>query len=110
MAESELLTKTDHDSGQFQCEPFSEAADRITYAISSAPLPWIDCYGEAERHDTHMWDDACAICKAGYAPLALRVVIDAVLNAALSDPAIADALVARASRPLRPVTNDSSAS
>lgn len=99
---SDLLAKEDHDSGQFQCEPFSEAADRITYAISSSALPWIDCYGEAERHDLHGWMDSCAICKAGYAPWALRVVIDAVLDAALSDPAIADALVAARSRALRP--------
>lgn len=99
---TDLLTKEEHDGGQFQCEPFSEAADRITACICSRPLPWIDCYGEAERHDLHGWMDSCAICKAGYAPWALRVVIDAVLDAALSDPAIADALVAARPRALRP--------
>lgn len=92
----DLLDLVEHDAGAHQGAPYSEAADRITAAITSRPLPWIDCYGETERHDQHGWMDGCAICKAGYAPWALRIVIDAVLDAALSDPEVSRALVDRA--------------
>lgn len=91
----DVLTKREQHDDQFEVAPFSDAADRLTYVIAAQALPWIDCYGETGRHDQHLEQGGCAICRAGHAPHALRVVIDAVLDAAANDPEIVAAIAAR---------------
>lgn len=66
----------EHDRG------FTRRADELTWIITSRPVWWKESgYPPPTPHDQHLYDDGCAICKAGHAPWALRLVIDAVLNA-----------------------------
>lgn len=65
---------------------FTDEADRISWIIARQRLGWLadsdgDPYLPSSPHDKHIYNGDCAICKAGNAPLALRVVIDAVLDA-----------------------------
>jgi hypothetical protein len=74
--------------------PFSDAAERLVGPIFEMSLPWLEEYGHQPwtPHGEHLYDGECSICKAGAAPGALRVVIDAVLDAAVADPEVAAAL------------------
>lgn len=92
-----ILDKQPQEKGSWTIEAFSDAADRISFAITAKPFGWLEeeAIGAWTAHDKHLYDGSCAICKAPYAPGALRVVIDAVLDAALADPDIAAALAER---------------
>jgi hypothetical protein len=59
---------------------YSDEANRIAIAIGQEPFHWEQSgYPEPTAHWKHLWDDGCAICKVGYAPWALRLVIDRIL-------------------------------
>lgn len=70
---------------------YSDLADRISWLVAKRHLGWL-CditgapYEPTTAHDEHLYDGACAICKAGHAPVALRIVIDAVLDALVGGP------------------------
>lgn len=93
-AQEVLRKRRQEPASGWTISPFSEAADRISYAISSVPLPWLEEYGSDYQlhHNRHFEDERCSICKAWAAPGALRIVVDAVLDAALADPEIASEL------------------
>ncbi len=61
-------------------DDFSPEADRISWAVTATPLHWRQSgYPQPTAHNQHIYDAGCAICKAGHAPWALRIVIDAIL-------------------------------
>lgn len=64
---------------------FTDLADRLSWAVSSRSLPWEGEDDPASPHGEHLFDQWCAICKTPHAPWALRVVIDAVLDALIDD-------------------------
>lgn len=68
---------------------FTDLADRLSWLVTSRPIGWLDNYPPTTPHGEHVYDGSCAICKAGSAPGALRIVIDAVLDAYLDESAFA---------------------
>lgn len=72
--------------------PFSDEAEWLSWLVSGRKLGWMT-YDDGTvvepttAHGEHIFDSSCAVCKVGHAPAALRVVIDAVLDAHYDDEA-----------------------